>query len=135
MIKMSIHKLDRKVTFVAQLAHHIFTAEFLLKFTAIAIVNFFFWYFLQSIASKMKTGITGIAIQNLIGLVIEATKAYFAISLKHFFVIGICTFCWAYQFLILNEGVEHLHGFIRMTMLEIFQYRNPHEIFFYLGDL
>jgi hypothetical protein len=91
---MTINLLYWEVRLAAELTIHLFVVISFLKFTAITIINFFLGNFLQAVASQMKTCIARIAVQNLIRLIIEATKADFTISFEYFLIRSIGAFGW-----------------------------------------
>jgi hypothetical protein len=91
---MAVNLLYWKVCLAAELAIHLFVVISFLKFTAITIINFFLGNFLKAIAGQMKTCIARIAVQDLIRLIIEATKADFTISFEYFLVRSIIAFGW-----------------------------------------
>lgn len=132
---MSIHLLNGKVCLIAKLTHDLFVIISFLILAAITIISLLFWYFLKSITGKMETCITRITVKHLIRIIIKAAEAYLTICLEKFLIIRIIALGWSNKLFILDEVVQHLHGFVRMTMLKIFEDSYPHQILFYFGDL
>lgn len=135
MIKMSVHLFNRKVCFITKLAHDFFIIISFLILATITIISFFLRYLLKPVAGKMKTCIAGITIKDLIWIIIEAAETYLAVSLKELFIIRITALGWPDKLLVFDKVLQHLHGFIRMAMLKIFENCYPHQILLCFGDL
>jgi hypothetical protein len=85
-IEMSLYFFDGKVRFITKLACWLFGILFFLAITAaITVVYVHFWYLIESIAGQMEAGVTGVAVEYLIGVIVIAAKTYFTVSLKYFF--------------------------------------------------
>lgn len=92
MVKVTLQLLDGKLCLSAELAADRLQVVPLLYPTTVTIVNFLTGDFLQSIASEVKTRIARIAVQNLIGVIVEAAEADLAICLKKLLGRGIFAF-------------------------------------------
>lgn len=120
MVEMAIQFLYWEVGFIAKRTHDFFVIISFLVLAAITVINLLLWYFRQTVTGQMETSITGIAIQDLVRVIIETTKANFAIRLKEFLFGCLVAFSWAKHLLVLNEGLKHFHCFIVVSMLKIF---------------
>ena len=75
----------------------------------------------------MKASVTTVAVEDLVGVIVEAAEAYFAVGLKKF-VIGVAfAFGRFHQFLIVYQLLQLLVSLITKTMLEIFEDSTPHK--------
>jgi hypothetical protein len=98
MIEMSIDLFYRETCFIAELTNYSLYIFFLLIAATIAVVGLLFGYFLQSITGQVKTCIALVAVEYLVRVVVETTKADLTVRLKKFFSgSSIFTFDWFQQ--------------------------------------
>lgn len=118
MVEVSLQFLDGEVGLVAELARYLLVVELLLVAAAVAVVDLFFRYLLQPVASQVETSIAVIAVEHLIGVVVETTEADFAVSFEEF-LMAVTTLGRPDCFLALDKGHEHLHGLVCVAVLEV----------------
>lgn len=135
MIEVAIKLFDREVGLIAQLTCYFLIVELLLVPAAVTVIDLFFWDLLQPVAGEMETGVAIITVQHLIGVVIEATEAYLAVSFEEFLVIGVIALGGSYCLLIFYETKQHLHSLVCMAMFEVLEHCHPHKVLLYACDL
>lgn len=126
MIEVPVDLFYGKVSFVAELTNHPFGIFLFHKTAAITIVGFFFRDLLKAVASQMKTRVTEITIEHLVGVIVETAKTYFAVSFKKLFGSS-CVFAFdRFQHLFsLNQLIELFFSFILISVFEILEYSGP----------
>ncbi len=82
-------------------------------------ILFILGHFTQSIAGKMKTGVTHVAIKNLIRVRIKTTKTNLAIGLEKLFVCCLSSFGGFYHFHIIQKLFYHLMCFVLCAMDDV----------------
>ena len=139
MIEASLYVLDGKLCFVAELAVNFFNVFLFLEFAAIAVVDLFVGDLLQSVAGQVETGVAAVAVQDLVGVVVETAEADLAVGFEELFGGG-CVFAlgWFDRPLAFHELLELLVGFVCIAVFEVFEYGGPHEVvsdseYFFLG--
>ena len=76
----------------------------------------------------MKTGVTHVAVKDLIGVRIKTTEAYFAVSLKELFACRFSGFGGFNVFHIVQELLNHFIRFVSCPMNYVPENRGMHEI-------
>ena len=92
-------------------------------------------YLMESVASKMKTGVTHVTVEDLIGIRIKATKTNLAIGFKELFIDGLSCFGGFRLFHIIQKLLYHLRCFVLSSMLNVTQDCIMHEGFLEFGHL
>jgi len=108
MVEMSGDLLDWEVGFVTKLANHLFSILPSRVSTAVTKVGFFLRDFLESVARQMKTCVAGVAIEHLVGVVVETAETDFTVGFKKLFG-GCCIFAF--------DGFENLLSFDELVEL------------------
>lgn len=85
MIEASLYVLDGELCFVAELAVNFFDVFLFLEFAAIAVVDLFVGDLLQSVAGQVETGVAAVAVQDLVGVVVETAEADLAVGFEELF--------------------------------------------------
>lgn len=134
-IEVPVELFDGEVGLVAQLACYFLVVELLLVPAAVAVVDLLLGDLLQSVAGQMKAGVAIITVQHLVGVVVEATEADLAVSLKEFLVVGVVAFGGSNGLLIFDEAKQHVHGLVRVAVLEVLEHCHPHQILLDARDL
>ena len=128
MVEMSLDLFDRKFSLVAELANYFLGIFFFYSPAVVAEICLFFGKFLQSVASQVKAGVAFVAVENLVGVVVEAAEAYFTIGLKEFFVIRVFAFGRFHLSLTIDKLLQQCGGLIPKSMFKIFEDGHRHEI-------
>lgn len=128
MVEMALDLFDGEFGFVAELADYFLDVLFLYGFAVVTEIGLLFGKFLKTVASQVKAGVAFIAVENLVGIVVETAEAYFTISLKEFFIVGVFAFSRFHLSLTLDKLLQKGGGFIPKAMLKIFENGHRHEI-------
>ena len=88
---------------------------------AVAEVGLLLRDLLEAVAGEMEAGVAGIAVKNLVGVVVVATEAYLAVGLeKLLYRSGLLAFYWLGESFVLYELGQLLFGFVEVALLEVF---------------
>ena len=128
MIEVSVEFFDGELSFVAELADHFFQAVFFLGLAIVAVVDLIFWDLLKPIACEVEAGVARVAVEDLIGIVVEGTETNFAVCFKKFIVCLFFTFGRFDLSLAVDKLLELLQGFICEAVFEVFEDGDPHEV-------
>jgi hypothetical protein len=102
-VVVPLNLLHREFGLAAELTHQFFTVLLPDRLAVVAIVGLILGDFLKAIAGEVKTGVALVAVEDLVGVIVEAAEAYFAISLKKFEVGAVFTLGRFDQFLVVNK--------------------------------
>ena len=75
----------------------------------------------------MKASVTTVAVEDLVGVIVEAAEAYLAVCLEKYEIGVVFAFGRFHQFLVIYQLLQLLISLIAKTMLEIFENSTPHE--------
>ncbi len=128
MVEVAVEVFDGEVGAAAELADHLLGELLLLEAAALAVVDVLLGDLLQSVARQVKTRVALVAVQHLVRVVVEAAEAYLAVGFEHLLGIWLLGLRGTVQFLILDQGVQHLHGLVGVPVLEVLQHSHPHQV-------
>ena len=92
MVEMALDLFNWEFGLVTELADYFLDVLFLHGFAVVAEICLLFGNFLQAVTGQVKAGVAFVTVENLVGVVVEAAEAYFTVSLKEFFIVGVFAF-------------------------------------------
>jgi hypothetical protein len=111
-VEVALKLLDGEVGAAAELAAHLLGEFLLLEAAALAVVDVLLGDLLQSVAGQVETCVALVAVQHLVGVVVEAAEADFAVGFEHLLAIGFLGLGGTVHLLILDQRIQHLHGLV-----------------------
>lgn len=134
MVEVTLEFLDGEVGLVAELAGDLLVVELLLVPAAVAVVDFLLGDLLEAVAGEVEAGVAVVAVEHLVGVVVEAAEADLAVRLEQL-LVAVAALGGAHGLLAFDQGQQHLHRLVRVPVLEVLQHRHPHQVLLDPPDL
>lgn len=133
-VEVSLELLDGEVGLVAELAGRLLVVELLLVAAAVAVVDLLSWDLLQAVAGQVEAGVAVVAVEHLVGVVVEAAEADLAVRFEEL-LVAVAALGRPHRLLAIDQRHQHLHGLVRVAVLEVLEDCHPHQVLLYARDL
>ena len=94
----------------------------------IAVVGVVLGQFLESVAGQVEAGVAAIAVQDLVGVVVEAAEAYLTVRLEKLEVGAVFALGRFDQLLVVDQLLQLLGGLVSEAVLKVLEDGAPHEL-------